>query len=160
MSQISNYTFEEISIGQTASFSRLIGEQEILLFAAASGDVNPVHLDAEFAAGTMFKERIAHGMMSGAIISAAIALELPGPGSIYLGQSLRFRLPVKIGDELTAQLEVISKREDRKWITMDCLVINQHGKTVTSGTAEVMPPLEKLIIDRPPLPRIQVEIQS
>ena len=113
MSQISNYTFEEISIGQTASFSRLIGEQEILLFAAASGDVNPVHLDAEFAAGTMFKERIAHGMMSGAIISAAIALELPGPGSIYLGQSLRFRLPVKIGDELTAQLEVISKREDR-----------------------------------------------
>ncbi len=158
MSQISNYIFDEIFIGQTATYSRLIGEKEVLLFAAASGDVNPVHLDAEFAAGTIFKERIAHGMMSGAIISAAIALELPGPGSIYLGQSLRFRLPVKIGDELTAQLEVTSKREDRKWITLDCVVINQHGKTVTSGTAEVMPPAEKLIIDRPPLPSFHMEL--
>ena len=158
MSQISNYIFNEIFIGQTATYSRLIGEKEVLLFAAASGDVNPVHLDAEFAAGTNFKERIAHGMMSGAIISAAIALELPGPGSIYLGQSLRFRLPVKIGDELTAQLEVTSKREDRKWITLDCVVINQHGKTVTSGTAEVMPPAEKLIIDRPPLPSFHMEL--
>lgn len=158
MSQISNYIFDEIFIGQTATYSRLIGEKEVLLFAAASGDVNPVHLDAEFAAGTIFKERIAHGMMSGAIISAAIALELPGPGSIYLGQSLRFRLPVKIGDELTAQLEVTNKREDRKWITLDCVVINQHGKTVTSGTAEVMPPAEKLIIDRPPLPSFHMEL--
>ena len=158
MSQISNYIFDEIFIGQTANYSRLIGEKEVLLFAAATGDVNPVHLDAEFAAGTIFKERIAHGMMSGAIISAAIALELPGPGSIYLGQSLRFRLPVKIGDELTAQLEVTSKREDRKWITLDCVVINQHGKTVTSGTAEVMPPAEKLIIDRPPLPSFHMEL--
>ena len=158
MSQISNYIFDEIFIGQTATYSRLIGEKEVLLFAAASGDVNPVHLDAEFAAGTIFKERIAHGMMSGAIISAAIALELPGPGSIYLGQSLRFRLPVKIGDELTAQLEVTSKREDRQWITLDCVVINQHGKTVTSGTAEVMPPAEKLIIDRPPLPSFHMEL--
>ncbi len=158
MSQISNYTFDEISIGQTATYSRLIGEKEILLFAAASGDVNPVHLDAEFAAGTMFKERIAHGMMSGAIISAAIALELPGPGSIYLEQSLRFRLPVKIGDELTARLEVTGKREDRRWVTLDCVVTNQHGKTVTSGTAEVMPPAQKLIIDRPPLPRFRMEV--
>ena len=158
MSQISNYTFDEISIGQTATYSRLIGEEEILLFAAASGDVNPVHLDAEFAAGTMFKERIAHGMMSGAIISAALALELPGPGSIYLEQSLRFRLPVKIGDELTARLEVTGKREDRRWVTLDCVVTNQHGKTVTSGTAQVMPPAEKLIIDRPPLPRFHLEV--
>jgi len=157
MSQISNYTFEEITIGQTARYSRLIGEKEVLLFAAASGDVNPVHLDAEFAAGTMFKERIAHGMISGAIISSAIALALPGPGSIYLSQSLRFRLPVKIGDELTAQLEVTSKRDDRKFVTMNCVVINQHGKTVTTGIAEVLPPAQKLIIDLPPLPRAQVQ---
>ena len=158
MRQVSTFIFDESCIVQTATYSRLIGEKEVLLFAAATGDVNPVHLDAEFAAGTIFKERIAHGMMSGAIISAAIALELPGPGSIYLGQSLRFRLPVKIGDELTAQLEVTSKREDRKWITLDCVVINQHGKTVTSGTAEVMPPAEKLIIDRPPLPSFHMEL--
>lgn len=156
MSQLRNYTFDEISIGQTAQYSRLIGEKEVLLFAAASGDVNPVHLDAEYAADTIFKERIAHGMMTGAIISAALALELPGHGTIYLGQSLRFRLPVKIGDELTAQLKVTEKREDKKFVTLDCVVINQHGKTVASGTAEVMPPAKNTIIGRPPMPRVQV----
>ncbi len=158
MSQISNFTFDEISIGQTATYSRKIGEQEVLLFAAASGDVNPVHLDAEYAAGTIFKERIAHGMMTGAIISAALALELPGPGTIYLGQTLRFRLPVKIGDELTVKLEVTGKREDRKFVTLDCVVVNQHGKTVASGTAEVMPPAAKTIIEKPPMPRVRVEV--
>jgi 3-hydroxybutyryl-CoA dehydratase len=157
MSQISNHTFDEISIGQTASYSKLIGEQEILLFAAASGDVNPVHLDAEYAAGTMFKERIAHGMLSGAIISAALALELPGPGTIYLGQSLRFRLPVKIGDEITVQLKVTGKRVDRGFVTLECNAINQHGKTVASGIAEVIAPGEKITIELPSLPRVNIE---
>jgi len=157
MSQLSNHTFDEITIGQTASFSRVIGEQEILLFAAASGDVNPVHLDEEYAAGTLFKERIAHGMLTGAIISAALALELPGPGTIYLGQSLRFRLPVRIGDELTARLQVTEKREDRKFVTLDCSVTNQHGKVVANGTAEVIAPVDRITIERPPLPGIHIE---
>ena len=157
MSQLSNHTFDEITIGQTASFSRVIGEQEILLFAAASGDVNPVHLDEEYAAGTLFKERIAHGMLTGAIISAALALELPGPGTIYLGQSLRFRMPVKIGDELTARLQVTEKREDRKFVTLDCSVTNQHGKVVANGTAEVIAPVDRISIERPPLPGIHIE---
>jgi acyl dehydratase len=153
MSTLSNYTFDEITIGQTASYSKLVQEQDVQLFAAVSGDVNPVHLDAEFAAGTMFKERIAHGMLTGAVISAAIAMELPGPGTIYLGQTLRFRLPVKIGDEIRVDLEVTALREDRQFVTLDCKIFNQDEKLVASGEAEVMAPQEKLVLERPALPR-------
>jgi 3-hydroxybutyryl-CoA dehydratase len=154
VSQLSNYTYDEISIGQTASYSTTVGDEEVRMFAAVSGDVNPVHLDEEYAATTQFKGRIAHGMLTGAVISAAIAMELPGPGTIYLGQSLRFRLPVKIGDEITVQLEVTDKRDDKKFVTMACTVVNQHGKTVATGTAELMAPTEKIVIDRPPLPSV------
>jgi 3-hydroxybutyryl-CoA dehydratase len=156
VSQLSNYTFDEITIGQTASFSKQIEEQDIQLFATVSGDVNPVHLDAEFAATTPFKERIAHGMLTGALVSAALAMELPGPGTIYLGQSLRFRLPVKIGDTITVNLEVTDKRDDKKFVTLDCKASNQAGKIVASGTAEVMAPTEKLTIERPSLPTVKV----
>jgi len=156
MSQLTNYTFDEITVGQTASYSKLINEEDIQLFAAVSGDVNPVHLDAAFAANTPFKERIAHGMLTGAVISAALALELPGPGTIYLGQSLRFRLPVKIGDEITVQLEVTEKLPGKGFVTLDCKAVNQAGKTVASGTAEVMAPKEKLSIERPPLPKFHL----
>jgi 3-hydroxybutyryl-CoA dehydratase len=156
VNQLTNYTYDEINIGQTASYSKLVEEKDIQLFAAVSGDVNPVHLDASFAATTPFKERIAHGMLTGAIISAALALELPGPGTIYLGQSLRFRLPVKIGDEITVHLEVTGKRDDKRFVTLECKAINQQGKTVASGTAEVVAPTEKLSIERPPLPIVTV----
>lgn len=156
MSQLSNYTYDEITIGQTASYSKVIEEQDILLFAVVSGDVNPVHLDAEFAASSPFKERIAHGMLTGAIISAALALELPGPGTIYLSQTLRFRLPVKIGDTVTVQLEVTEKLDKRKFVTLNCKAVNQAGKTVASGTAEVMAPADKMHIPRPSLPRVDV----
>jgi acyl dehydratase len=157
MSQISNYTFDEISIGQTASYSRVITEREIILFAAASGDVNPVHLDAEFAAQSMFKQRIAHGMLTGGVISAALALVLPGPGCVYLGQTLRFQKPVKIGDELTARLEVTAKREDKEILTIECEVLNQHGTAVASGTATIKAPGEKIVIDEPSAPRVTIE---
>jgi 3-hydroxybutyryl-CoA dehydratase len=156
VNQLTNYTYDEITIGQTASYSKQIEEKDIQLFAAVSGDVNPVHLDAEFAATTQFKERIAHGMLTGAVISAALALELPGPGTIYLGQSLRFRLPVKIGDEITVLLEVTEKRDDKGFVTLDCKAVNQRGKVVATGTAEVMAPTEKLAIARPPLPTVTV----
>ena len=88
VSHLENTTFDEMTIGQTASYTKTLTEDDITLFAAVSGDVNPVHLDADFAANTQFKQRIAPGMWTGAIISAALALELPGPGTIYLGQSL------------------------------------------------------------------------
>ncbi|MCB1708212.1 MAG: MaoC family dehydratase, partial [Halioglobus sp.] len=117
MPKLANVTYDEITVGQTASYSRLVEERDIALFAAVSGDVNPVHLDADFAAGTVFGERIAHGMLTGAFISAALAMELPGPGTIYLGQSLRFRLPVKIGDTLTVTLEVTDKQDRRNIVT-------------------------------------------
>ena len=95
-------------------------------------------------------------MLTGAFISAAIAMQLPGPGTVYLGQSLRFRLPVKIGDTLSVQLEVTEKRDRRKTVTLDCKVLNQNEKIVATGTAEVMAPTQKVSIDRPELPTVEV----
>ncbi|MEE4145980.1 MAG: MaoC/PaaZ C-terminal domain-containing protein [Halieaceae bacterium] len=156
MPQLVNYTYDEITIGQTARYARLIGERDIQLFAAVSGDVNPVHLDPDFAAGTTFGGCIAHGMLTGAIISAALAMELPGPGTIYLSQSLTFRLPVKPGDTVTVALEVTDKQERRRIVTLDCKASNQAGKVVATGSAQVIAPAQKLAIARPPLPRVEV----
>jgi 3-hydroxybutyryl-CoA dehydratase len=156
VAQISNFTFDEITIGQTTTFSRTIGEREIMLFAAASGDVNPLHLDPAYAATTPFGEPIAHGILSASLISAAVALQLPGPGAVYVSQSLRFLRPVKAGDQLTARLEVTAKREDKKFITLDCEIVNQHGKPVVTGQAEIMAPVEKVTIDLPELPAISI----
>jgi acyl dehydratase len=156
MPQLANFTYEEIAIGQTASYSRQVEERDIALFAAASGDVNPVHLDAGFAAGTVFGERIAHGMLTGAFISAALAMKLPGPGTIYLGQSLKFRLPVKIGDTVTVTLEVTDKQDRRKVVTLDCRAHNQAGKLVATGTAEVIAPVQKMSFEHPEPPRVRI----
>ena len=157
MPKLANVTYDEITVGQTASYSRLVEERDIALFAAVSGDVNPVHLDAGFAAGTVFGERIAHGMLTGAFISAALAMELPGPGTVYLGQSLRFRLPVKIGDTVTVTLEVTDKQDRRNIVTLDCRAHNQAGKLVATGTAEVMAPAQKISIERPQPPRVRID---
>lgn len=156
MAVISNYTFDEITIGQTASYSKKVEQRDIQLFAAVSGDVNPVHLDPAFAAGTPFNSCIAHGMLSGAVVSAAIAMELPGPGSIYLGQSLRFRAPVFPGDTITVKLEVTAKQDRRRFVTLDCKVLNQDDKLVVSGTAEIMAPADKLSLEKPVLPPVRV----
>ena len=96
MTTISNTPYSALEVGQKANFEKTIEERDIQLFAAMSGDRNPVHLDAEYAAGTLFKERIAHGMLSGALISAAVACTLPGPGTIYLGQTMKFLRPVTL----------------------------------------------------------------
>src|SRR5690554_2478729 len=109
MSMLENRTYEELSVGDTASVTHLVSERDLILFATVSGDVNPVHLDEEFAAATPFKGRIAHGMLSGALISAAIACELPGPGSIYIGQELSFLRPVRLGDDIRIELEILEK---------------------------------------------------
>ncbi|MDH4039176.1 MAG: MaoC/PaaZ C-terminal domain-containing protein [Gammaproteobacteria bacterium] len=156
MPELGNFTYDEISIGQTARYSKLVEERDVKLFAAVSGDVNPVHLDADFAAGTPFGEPIAHGMLTGAIISAALAMELPGPGTVYLSQSLKFRLPVKPGDTITVALEVTGKQDRRQVVTLDCRASNQAGKVVATGTAEVIAPAQKLRIERPPLPQVGI----
>ena len=152
MSQLSNFTFDEITIGQSAEYSKAVTEADIQMFAAVSGDVNPLHLDPEFAAGTRFGERIAHGMLTASFISAALAMELPGPGCIFMEQSLKFRLPVKIGDVITVKLTVTEMQARRKTLTMDCKAYNQHEKLVLTGTSVVIAPEEKLVLDRPAVP--------
>lgn len=155
MGQLTGLTFEDLKLGQSASYSKLVEEKDIRMFAAVSGDVNPVHLDEAFAADTLFGRRIAHGMLTGGVISAALAMELPGPGCIYLGQNLRFTRPVFIGDRVTARLEVTGKRDDKKIVTLACEVKNQDGVVVAVGEAQVIPSPERLLIDRPDTPRFQ-----
>ena len=155
MSKLQGYSYQEIALGQTASFGKQVEERDIQMFAAVSGDVNPVHLDEAFASETMFGGRIAHGMLTGAVISAALGMELPGPGVIYLGQTLRFTHPVKIGDRITAYLEVTGKRDDKRIVTLACEVKNQQGTIVASGEATVLAPREKQEAERPVLPRFK-----
>ena len=154
--QISNVTFDEIAIGDTATYTRLITNQEVEAFAAISGDHNPLHLDPDYAATTSFGECIAHGMLTGALISAAIAMQLPGPGSVYLNQSLQFRAPVLLGDTLTVTLQVTEKHGKRPWVTLSCTVENQDGKAVAKGEAQVAAPTEKETVTVVPPPAIQL----
>ncbi|MCL6414629.1 MaoC family dehydratase N-terminal domain-containing protein [Aestuariirhabdus sp. Z084] len=156
MKTLTNYTFEELEIGSSATFERTLEERDLVLFAAVSGDVNPLHLDPEFASTTQFGERIAHGAWSGSLISAALANVMPGPGTVYLGQNLKFQRPVKLGDRLTVQLEVKEKKERRHQVTFITQVVNQDGKTVVSGEAQVMAPTEKMTLEAPVLPAISI----
>ena len=132
------YAFEDLQLGQTASLGKTITEADILLFAAVSTDTNPVHLDAEAAAKSVFKERVAHGMLSAGLISAVLGTRLPGAGTIYMGQTLRFRAPVRIGDTVTATVEVTALDAEKKRATLKttCTVA---GKLVIDGEATVMP---------------------
>ena len=131
--------FEDLSVGASAEMSRQVGAADIEAFAEVSGDVNPVHLDAAYAATTPFGERIAHGMLSAAYISAVLGTRLPGPGAIYLSQSLRFRRPVKIGDLVTARATVTALDDQKGRVTLEtvCLV---DGKTAVDGEALVIAP--------------------
>jgi 3-hydroxybutyryl-CoA dehydratase len=131
--------FEDLEVGQSASIGKTISEADILMYAAVSMDTNPVHLNAEAAAQSQFKERIAHGMLTAGLISAVLGTKLPGPGSIYLGQTLRFRRPVKIGDTVTATCEVTALDAERKQATLRT-VCTVGGKVVIEGEAVVLPP--------------------
>ncbi|BAV63253.1 bifunctional enoyl-CoA hydratase/phosphate acetyltransferase [Sphingobium cloacae] len=153
---IENRTFDEIAVGESASVTRILGERDIQLFALVSGDVNPAHLDAEFAAGDLFGRVIAHGLWGGGLISAVLGTELPGPGTIYLSQSLRFCRPVGLGDSITASVTVKEKRAEHEVILFDCRCINQDGKDVIIGEAEVRAPTEKVRRPRIALPDVQI----
>jgi 3-hydroxybutyryl-CoA dehydratase len=131
--------FEDLQVGQSASTAKTITEADILMFAAVSTDTNPVHIDAEAAAKTPFGERIAHGMLSAGLISAVLGTRLPGAGTIYMGQTLRFRAPVKIGDTVTATVEVATLDPEKKRATLKT-VCTVAGKTVIEGEATVMVP--------------------
>ncbi len=156
MEYIENITFDELNIGDKASSERTLTEKDLVLFAAVSGDVNPVHLDADYAAKTPFKQQIAHGIWSASLISATLATVMPGPGTIYLGQSLKFLRPVILGDRLKIEVEVVSKNDEKKGVQLNCLVTNQNEKPVVVGTADVLAPTEKVKIPRPVLPEITV----
>jgi 3-hydroxybutyryl-CoA dehydratase len=131
---------DELQVGMTASTGKTITEADILLYAAVSTDTNPVHINAEVAAAGPFGQRIAHGMLTAGLISAVLGTKLPGPGSIYLAQTLRFRAPVKIGDTVTATVEVTDINVDKKRATLKC-VCSVAGKPVIEGEATVLVPV-------------------
>ncbi|HNP73372.1 MAG TPA: bifunctional enoyl-CoA hydratase/phosphate acetyltransferase [Kouleothrix sp.] len=156
MEYIENRTFDEIAVGDSASLTRTLTEADIKLFAVMSGDVNPAHLDEEYARNDMFHKIIAHGMWGGALISTLLGTQLPGPGTIYLGQTLRFRRPVAVGDTITVSVQATLKDAEKHRITFDCACVNQAGDPVIGGTAEVIAPSEKVKRPRVSLPDVHL----
>jgi 3-hydroxybutyryl-CoA dehydratase len=138
-SDLAGYVLEDLSLGLSAERSHVVSEADIAAFAEVSGDFNPVHMDEAFAQTTQFKGRIAHGMLSAAYISALLAGELPGPGAIYMSQSLRFRRPVRIGDEVTTKITVTAIDSEKARVTLET-VCTVAGKAVLEGEALVMAP--------------------
>ena len=134
---------ESLVVGQSVEVPTVVTAHIVELFAEATGDRNPVHLDEEYAAKTKFGGRIAHGMLTAGFVSAAIASKLPGPGSIYMGQTLRFTRPVKLGDTVTVKLEVIEIIAEKKRVRLSTVCTNQNGETVMEGEATVMVPGER-----------------
>ncbi|MGX9982896.1 bifunctional enoyl-CoA hydratase/phosphate acetyltransferase [Methylobacterium fujisawaense] len=153
---IENRTFDEIAVGDTASLTRTLQAQDISLFALASGDVNPAHLDRDYAATDRFHGVIAHGLWGGSLISAVLGTELPGPGTVYLSQSLRFLHPVRIGDTVTARVTVRAKEAADQRVRLDCVCLNAQGETVITGEAEVLAPAEKVRRPRVLLPEVHL----
>ncbi|MGD9878283.1 MaoC family dehydratase [Desulfococcus sp.] len=133
-------TIGEIQIGDTAEFAKTVSETDIYLYAGITGDFNPAHINAAYAEKTFFKARIAHGMLTAGFISTILGTFLPGPGTIYLKQDLRFLAPVRIGDTITARVEVTGKMEDKNKVTFRTICTNQDGTMVLDGEALVSPP--------------------
>ena len=138
MNALGGYDFEDLSVGMTATFGKTITEADIVLFAAVSGDNNAVHINEEFAQSTPFKGRIAHGMLTASVISAAIAGRLPGPGTVYLGQNLRFKAPVRPGETVHATITVKELFPEKRRVAL-ATVCTVGDKVVIDGDALVMP---------------------
>ncbi|MGF6661238.1 3-hydroxybutyryl-CoA dehydratase [Paraburkholderia atlantica] len=138
MNELNGYDFEDLRPGMSARFAKTITEADILFFASASGDINAVHINEQFAQTTPFKGRIAHGMLTASIISAALAGQLPGPGTIYLGQNLRFKAPVRPGETVQAEVTVKELIHDKRRVVL-ATVCTVGGKVVVEGDATVMP---------------------
>jgi 3-hydroxybutyryl-CoA dehydratase len=152
MEEKHGYYLEDLETGMTAVYAKTVTEADIVMFAGISGDTNPVHLDALFAEQTPFKGRIAHGMLAASFISTVLGTKLPGPGCIYLGQSLKFRAPVKAGDTVTARVTVRDVNRDKKRITVatvctvgDTVVIDGEAQLMVSRRAEILGEPEALV---------------
>lgn len=137
MQELHGHYIEELEAGMTAVYAKTVTEADIALFAGVSGDTNPVHLNADFAASTMFKERIAHGMLSASFISTVFGTRLPGPGCIYLSQTLNFKAPVMIGDTVVARVTLREVNKEKKRILVDT-VCTVGEKVVLDGEAKLM----------------------
>jgi len=139
MEQNNAYCIEDLKVGMSASFEKVLGDAEVRQYAELTGDNNPVHLDEEFAKGTMFKTRIAHGMLTASLISNILGTKLPGTGAIYISQSVRFRAPVFIGDNVKVTATITELHEERRIITLSC-ECHVGDKLVLVGEAKAMVP--------------------
>ncbi|MBU3161735.1 MaoC family dehydratase [Clostridium frigoris] len=133
-------TMKELNIGDKDSFEKTISESDVYLYAGITGDLNPAHINQKEAETTMFKGRIAHGMLTAGFVSAVLGMKLPGPGTIYLGQELKFTAPVRFGDTINAEVEVIEKLDVKNIMKLSTTCTNQDGVVVLKGIATVMPP--------------------
>lgn len=133
-------TIDELKVGETAEFAKTVSESDIYMYAGITGDFNPAHVNEAYAKNTFFKTRIAHGMLTAGFISAVLANKLPGPGTIYLKQELSFLAPVKIGDTITAKVEVLEIIADKNKVRLRTTCTNQDGKMVVDGEALMSPP--------------------
>jgi phosphate acetyltransferase/phosphate butyryltransferase len=154
---IENRPYAELVVGDEASLARMLTNDDIRLFAIVSGDVNPAHLDREYASGTCFQGVIGHGLWTASLVSAVLGTRLPGPGTIYIGQSVKFHRTVKPGDTVTARVKVSAKEAARRRVLLDCTCTNQRGEVVMSGLAEVSAPEKKVRRPRPRLPEVNLD---
>ncbi|MBP2641965.1 MAG: enoyl-CoA hydratase [Firmicutes bacterium] len=137
-SNVNKRPYNEIEIGETASITKSITEADIVNFAGITGDVNPMHVDIDYAQKSMFGERLAHGMLTASFISTVLGTCLPGKDALYLGQEVRFVKPVKIGDTITASAEVVAKEDQKQILTLKTIVTNQRGEIVVDGQARIL----------------------
>lgn len=153
---LENVIFDELTVGQQASLNRTLTQNDINLFAAMSGDINPAHMDPNFAQSDILHGVVGHGMWSGALISTLLGTVLPGPGTIYLEQDIQFRKPVRIGDNLILTIIVRDKNPENHEVSFDCKGVNQKGEIVIEGLAKVIAPTKKLRVPRTELPHVEI----
>ncbi|MEW6669693.1 MAG: MaoC family dehydratase [Thermodesulfobacteriota bacterium] len=138
-------TIDELEVGERAEFSKTVSESDVYLYAGLTGDLNPAHINEEYARNTFFKTRIAHGMLLGGFISAVLGNRLPGPGTVYIRQEMDFLAPVRIGDTVTASVEVMEVLKETKRVRLRTRCVDQKGVTVLDGVALVSPPRKQRI---------------
>jgi len=136
-------TIKELKVGESAGFTKTISESDVYLYAGVTGDLNPAHINEEYAKHTFFKTRIAHGMLSAGLISTVLGNELPGPGSVFIRQELNFLAPVHMGDTVTARAEVIEILFEENRVKLKTSCVNQNGVSLLDGEAVVSPPKRK-----------------
>jgi phosphate acetyltransferase len=153
---LENRTYDQIKVGDSAALERAVTENDIELFALVSGDVNPAHLDAEFAAKDIFGKPVAHGMWTASLVSAVLGTTLPGPGCIYLGQTIAFTKPVFPGDTVTATVTVLEKQDKKRLVRLETVCTNQDGETVLKGEATVIAPKDSVRVKRKQMPGIRL----